>query len=324
MEPYRRFQPALDHLPPCERFPSLGNSTLALWMEGCQILEAERGEVVLRADQHNQAAYLVLTGALNVQLSSDNAAPLALALPGDLVGEVSCLCGQATSAWVIATEPTELVVIERDTLLRWANESHAFALDLLQLLGQRLSHSNSHARDMGAQRQALEHQALRDALTNLPNRHWLEANLPRLMAHPRQNQTVGMAVIMVDVDHFKAINDRWGHGVGDQVLQTVAEVLALHTRPDDGVVRLGGEEFLVMAPALESEQAICQLGERLRQAVASLAIPVPESLTPLQITVSVGVARCRHLQQWDAALKQADDALYSAKTQGRNRVVVAH
>ncbi len=120
---------------------------------------------------------------------------------------------------------------------------------------------------------------------------------------------------MVDIDHFKAINDTHGHSCGDAVLRAVATTLRHALRPSDALVRLGGEEFLVICRQEASQAAAEGLGERLRQAVQHLQ---SDDLPP--VTISIGVALRTPGEGWEAQLERADTALYRAKRNGRNRV----
>jgi len=130
-----------------------------------------------------------------------------------------------------------------------------------------------------------------------------------------------LSVLMVDADHFKAINDTHGHAAGDQVLRHLAALLTKALRAGDWVGRLGGEEFLAVLPdaSLEHTRSIA---ERMREAIAAAPCTTPKGV--LAITVSIGAASHRADGETSAALLQrADAALYTAKTEGRNRVSVA-
>ncbi len=165
--------------------------------------------------------------------------------------------------------------------------------------------------------QALE-MALIDPLTGLYNQRYLMRHLHSLL---ESGQTGPLAVLMIDVDHFKLVNDDHGHGVGDRALQAVAEALRENTRVLDSVARYGGEEFAVVMPATDPEQA-AQAGERLRAAVEALRFE-PVIGRRCHLTVSIGTA-CTDMGPWTAEslLLMADRALYDAKRNGRN--CVAH
>jgi diguanylate cyclase (GGDEF)-like protein len=160
----------------------------------------------------------------------------------------------------------------------------------------------------------------KDALTGAYNRKYFGERVASEVAYARRNGTA-LAVLMIDLDHFKRINDTHGHLVGDQVLRAVAGVLARTIRREDIFARLGGDELVVLArsaPELDAER----LGERLRANVEALRVPTVNSL--LTVSVSVGVARlaeCPGAAGEADLLALADARLYEAKARGRNRVV---
>lgn len=135
------------------------------------------------------------------------------------------------------------------------------------------------------------------------------------------------ALLMLDVDHFKSINDRFGHDVGDQVLQTLIQTLQQQLREIDLLGRLGGEEFAVLLPLTNLDGAV-QLAERLRAAVADITLPLPAAAPDgIRFTISVGVTLLQTAsthESIDTALKRTDQAMYQAKTAGRNRVCIAN
>jgi len=130
-----------------------------------------------------------------------------------------------------------------------------------------------------------------------------------------------LTIMMLDVDHFKNINDTYGHHVGDEVLQKLGEVCLRAMREIDVVGRLGGEEFAILLPEATAAQAQ-DAAERLRAAVAAMVMPLKQGST-LSFTVSIGVAELAAYNNDVAAmLKRADEAMYAAKRSGRNRVCV--
>ena len=160
--------------------------------------------------------------------------------------------------------------------------------------------------------------ALTDGLTGLYNRRHASKRLEEEIARARRNNT-GLCVAMCDVDHFKAINDEFGHSAGDGVLQQIANSLTEYVRRNDIVSRWGGEEFLVIFSEIKLTAARI-VAERLRGRLAST--PQVED-GPEQITVSIGLAMLHKGVTADALIEQADQALYRAKARGRNRVEVA-
>jgi len=161
-----------------------------------------------------------------------------------------------------------------------------------------------------------------DALTKLHNRRYLTNHLGREFERAIENKKP-LSVIMVDVDHFKKVNDTYGHAVGDEVLIELAKRMIECTRTTDLSARLGGEEFVVVMP--ETTPQVAQtVAERLREGVASKPFPRQDGQPGLNVTVSLGVAIIKGPGDSPAdLLARADDALYRAKSGGRNRVVLA-
>jgi diguanylate cyclase (GGDEF)-like protein len=163
--------------------------------------------------------------------------------------------------------------------------------------------------------------SMRDPLTGLYNRRYLEETMGRELPRARRmGQSVG--VIVLDIDHFKVLNDTYGHDAGDMVLAKTGELLRNTTRKQDIACRFGGEEFAVILPG--ATLAIARnRAEAIRVALEALRVPFgDQEIGPL--TISAGVASVPpHAQDWTFAMHQADRALYVAKQAGRNKVVAA-
>ena len=159
-----------------------------------------------------------------------------------------------------------------------------------------------------------------DPLTRVWNRAGLDAILAREGAAARAHGPP-LSVAMIDLDHFKDVNDRFGHGVGDIVLAEVARRLRVAARPADSVARFGGEEFVVVLPDCD-EAGARAVAERLRRRVGDSPIVVGQAAR-IPVTCSVGVATLQADETSDVMLTRADIALYDAKSDGRDRVVVA-
>lgn len=164
----------------------------------------------------------------------------------------------------------------------------------------------------------LQQQATRDPLTNLFNRRALATLAERDVARSNRRGTL-ISVLMIDTDHFRKINDAYGHAAGDAVLIAIARQIQTSLRTEDVPARFGGEKFLVMLPDTSLKHA-CEVAERIRIAVSNIALSVlPEGH---RFTVSIGVAERRGVQQsFDELVEMADQALYQAKKNGRNKVI---
>ena len=182
-----------------------------------------------------------------------------------------------------------------------------------QELGRRLA-AEQEQRALAREMEVLAHQ---DSLTQLPNRRNFEKQL-RAEATRISREQKGLAVLMIDIDHFKQVNDRLGHQAGDAALADIADCIArsLH-RASDYAARFAGDEFAVILPATDKHGAL-EVAERIRQNIESMNFQVAGQL----LTVSIGYMACAQANPDTAALiSKADEALYRAKHQGRNRVV---
>jgi diguanylate cyclase (GGDEF)-like protein len=178
------------------------------------------------------------------------------------------------------------------------------------------------ARTRFLETQAMAELAQHDALTGVKNRRVFDEQLEQVWQRAA-DQECAIAVLMADVDHFKAYNDRYGHQAGDRALRHVAQVLqAFVTRPQDLLVRYGGEEFAVLLYDVDSVE-VGKLAERMRKAVVGLALEHRDSRVEV-VSISIGVAIVQPSLERRArgAVQLADEALYQAKTRGRNRVEV--
>ena len=158
-----------------------------------------------------------------------------------------------------------------------------------------------------------------DALTYLPNRRQVINNLQKEV-HRAERYKTPLSISMLDIDHFKKINDSYGHTVGDQVLYQLATLLSEGVRESDMVGRYGGEEFLILLPNTKLSKA-AELAARLCKLIKETVIDVGEKTN---LTVSIGVAEYRHCEEtWQKFLSRADMALYEAKNAGRDRWAIS-
>lgn len=169
---------------------------------------------------------------------------------------------------------------------------------------------------LSARSETLEVAALTDGLTGTHNRRYFDNALNAYIEEFRRiGKPIGLMIL--DLDHFKQVNDTHGHDVGDEVLKAVGQCLRDLTRYHDVVARLGGEEFAVVTPNMDVEK-LERFGQRIRKAIAELAIPTGN--IHLRVTTSVGLAIWDGKETGDEFYRRADRQLYEAKRQGRNRV----
>jgi len=196
----------------------------------------------------------------------------------------------------------------------WQLTGGYVALVLLSLLVLR-----EHLTALG-QREEMRHLAATDALTGVANRrHFVETGTNEVRRALRYGNK--LAVLMVDIDHFKVINDSWGHPTGDRVIQALAEAMVASVRDQDRVGRLGGEEFAILLPETDWDGASL-LAERLRSVIQEAKAVTAADGTIVRFTISIGVTVIADAKSFEDLMGRADRALYQAKEGGRNRVVM--
>lgn len=200
--------------------------------------------------------------------------------------------------------------------LQKANQKLARQAEALRQLNVALAREAEHRKQLSEELQRL---AMTDDLTGMPSRRSvLEAGSREIARSQRHGQP--LCFMMMDLDQFKAINDRHGHAAGDDVLTTFSRIVRGSLREIDEVGRLGGEEFLVVLPDTRLEQAV-QVAERIRRKIERTEIPWKDSR--ITVTVSIGIAFMHGEQcSLDQLISRADRAMYAAKSAGRNRVMV--
>jgi diguanylate cyclase (GGDEF)-like protein len=164
-------------------------------------------------------------------------------------------------------------------------------------------------------REELHRRASRDALTDLANRAGLHEQLAHVLAN-RRNVHGPTALVVIDLDGCKAINDRHGHETGDKVLVEVARLLKACVRDGDSVARLGGDEFAILAEGLTDRQTACHVAERI---IAAIQQPVTVGRESLPVGPSIGIAFLHDCHDAAELLREADLAMYSAKAAGKGR-----
>ncbi len=191
-----------------------------------------------------------------------------------------------------------------------------FILPVIRMQVQEQGKLKAMTESLSARSETLEHAALTDPLTGMQNRRYFDDALKEYLEEfKRIEKPIGLMVL--DLDHFKMVNDTHGHDVGDEVLRRIAACLQEFTRYHDIVARLGGEEFAVVAPNMSVDQLI-KFAERIRKAVSGLVIEAGN--ISLKVTISVGLAVWDTRESPEEFYKRADKLLYQAKRQGRNRV----
>lgn len=166
-----------------------------------------------------------------------------------------------------------------------------------------------------------EQMALHDALTDLPNRRLLQERMEQSLARAKRHNGQ-IAVLFVDLDDFKTVNDRYGHAIGDQVLVRLAANLKRHVREEDTVARIGGDEFVVLSERVQDEQGARIAADRVQQAIAEPIVvdaSARDERIDIHVTCSIGIALCpRDGESLEQLVSRADQAMYTAKRDGKS------
>jgi diguanylate cyclase (GGDEF)-like protein len=289
-------------------------------LQSCDRRDLAEGELLLSPGERNEHVFIVLSGSVNVHVGSPDTPVIATMEPGECVGEMSIIEDRDPSAYVKGAEDTHLLVIHQSILWNMVDASHAFAKNLLVVLSERVrSHNRVIANNFGELKK-FERHATTDALTSLANRHAMEEAFPQLISKCLENEKP-VSLMMIDVDNFKQFNDMFGHIAGDRALSAVSRVLRTQFRPRDLLVRYGGDEFAILLPDVDTEQAVA-IGERVRQAVSGETGDGSDSLIQIPLKISMGIAELQPQGTLDSLIRAADKALYRAKHAGRNKVSI--
>ncbi len=287
----------------------------------CSVMLVKAGQPVIQAHTTDNRLYIVLKGELEVlsqEPAGSSAANQLQYLAGECVGELSVLDDEDQPHTVTAKSDSELLVIEAETLWQLIEDCNGVARNLLQLLSFRIRTTNALLRRRHKVGEFYRQMSMIDGLTGIHNRAWLQSQLPQMIerAHVTGNP---LSIIMADLDHFKQFNDKHGHIVGDDAIQTAAKLLNSTLRPSDYAVRFGGEELLVILP--DCANAPCfSVAERLCKKLAQTPV-FKDDHSPLpHITASFGIASLAEGQDIFTFIASADAALYRAKKAGRNQV----
>jgi diguanylate cyclase (GGDEF)-like protein len=287
-------------------------------VRAARVRDVAKGATLLAAGDANATLFVVLSGALDVHVGDSDTPHIRLGT-GDCVGELSVIDRSTASAGVVATEDTRLLAIDRREVWALVDASAEVGRNLLTILAGRVRHDDHALAESTRLQQDLAAMATVDGLTGLRNRAWLDDNFARQLARSRREGDP-VSLLMIDIDHFKRLNDDHGHVMGDAVLRRTAKILAGGLRPQDLLARYGGEEFAVLLPGADVGLAAA-VGERLRLAVRSVPIEKMDERLPMT-SISVGVAAASADWTLDDLVAAADAALYRAKADGRDTVRV--
>ncbi len=326
MEHFRQFKDTDFKLSDIQLFRNIKPDQLhfiAQEIAHCPILRAHAGEIVLDSNSGSSCLYVILRGTLALtsttakrQLESSAVQYFA----GECVGEISVLDEEGNLSTIAAVTNAELLVIDAQTMWKLIDESNGVARNLLQLLSFRIRAANAQLRNRQKVGEFYRQLSMVDGLTGLNNRSWLNSQLPGLIDNARLTDSE-LSIIMVDLDHFKQFNDRFGHVLGDEALQAAAKVISAGLRPTDFAARYGGEEMIVILPNTNKESALI-VAERLCDRIRQTKVFQNDAISLPHITASLGLAALTEGQDGLAVIASADAALYRAKERGRNQVAM--
>ncbi len=287
----------------------------------CPVRTLADGDLLIEPGPHDGRMFIVLDGELKVHLQTIDDDPVAGIGAGECVGELSLIDGSDRSAFAVAAGPARLLEIDQATLDALLLGSSPVSMNMMKLLAARLRGGNDTLTSSRRLQAEYKRHASVDGLTGLHNRRWLDELLPRQLNRSVREKRP-LSVAMLDIDHFKNFNDTYGHQAGDFVLFVVGKVLQASVRPTDLIARYGGEEFTIIMPNTGKAGAVVA-ADRVREALATTSLVMPDEAALPSVTISVGVAAAAGGADAAAVLSRADTALYGAKHAGRNRVHTA-
>lgn len=285
-------------------------------------IDLRQGDILLKPTEANTQLFILMEGKLSVHTEMDKN-PVAILKPGDCIGEMSLFEGELPSAFVLSVDSARVLAIHKEIIWRLVDSSSSFAQNLLHLLLQRIRSGNQSLTEIQEKLQVQEISTFIDPLTGIYNRRWLNTMFKRSLERESRNSgnTSGIYLMMIDIDHFKQYNDTHGHLAGDQCLRLVASTLRDSMRPSDQLARYGGEEFTVLVTGSDHDSSI-SIADRLRTVVSRKQIKDRRGGALPSVTISVGGSEYRKGETLEDLIERADQRLYQAKQQGRNRVVM--
>jgi len=289
-------------------------------LKNCPIKTIAPEAILIKRGATTKVMYILLSGKLRIHINDLENPAAATLLPGECTGEVSLLDNKPRSAYVVATKESSVLEINHDFFWSLLNSSHEITLNLLFILSERLRGNNESLSSSFTLQKKLRAETLFDGLTGLHNKRWIKEILPRQVKRAQQERT-SVSACMIDIDHFKTFNDTYGHPAGDYVLVQIALCFIKNLRPTDFSTRFGGEEFLLIFLEQNISETLAA-SERIRKAVMELKLTTPAGIKLPQITISLGVTQLKQDEETEAFIKRADKALYQAKTEGRNKIVI--
>ncbi len=281
-------------------------------LSGCAVRELTTGEMLISAGAVNTNVYIILSGRLRVHLESPDGAAAGVLDAGEIVGELSVIDQQPASAYVLADEPTRLLVVPQEAFWTLIQTSQDVARNLLVCLSQRLRRTDALAAQHSGMRR--RQQAVVDEVTGLHNRRWFENALLRLVLRSGMSNRP-LSLILVDVDRLGRANRAFGEEAGDAILAAVARCLENTVRPTDLVARFGADGFAIALPDATPENART-VATRLQSGVAGAVMVMDDGSILPPVTVSCGIAPLKGGGGVEGVIGEALASLKEAKRAG--------
>ena len=287
------------------------------------------GETLFREGDRGDELYILMEGAaaVSIRLPDGGDREIARFAPGDFFGEMSIFDNAPRSATCIALEKTTLSLLSKKAFGAIISEHPRIALKLmyrmLNVTTQRLRGTSEFVSEMVLWGESARKRAVTDELTGVYNRRFLEDSLGSYVAEAREKGE-RLSLVMVDLDHFREINELYGHGAGDQTIKDAARVFRTMARETDVIARYGGDEFVIVLPKTDPERAT-RLMEKVCAGVSALETLKDKKGKITGVTTSMGVAGYPlHASDLSALRAAADAALYRAKEGGGTGGVRGH
>lgn len=283
-----------------------------------KLLSLNAGEVLMVPGQENNQVYIVLSGRINIQTRDQGVEPIAILGQGECVGEMSVLGGAPVSAYVIAATDCKLLSISHAELWELINNSHKASHNMLNILTERIRHSNQTMAASLEREQGFSGGSMVDELTGLYNQHWMQQKLNRLVYRSGVDKRTN-CLLMLEIDQFEEFCEKYGRLGGDQALRDIAHTMMSCLRPDDQAGRHSGERFVAFLPHTYLTDA-CIAAERLREVVNESIIVLPSGDALPAVTISLGVSQLREDDTLVRLFARTESALSMARASGGNCV----
>jgi len=324
------YDPVLKSSPLFRDLSDLEHNAALAFLEPRKI---KKGKLVFKEGSTGEEMFVLVSGEISAFVKqADGTDRLMFEIkPGDFFGEMSIIAGESRSATLIAKNDAEVFVLHGIDFYRIIYEHPMIGIKMLKAIGKVqntwLEQTSRHLGDLMRWGETARRRAIGDELTGLYNRRFLEESANQRF----EKGLVGLrnfSLMILDLDYIHKINESYGTKAGDLVFIGVADVLRTTTRTGDICARLSGDEFAVLLPDMGHDEAF-EIAEKVRSTIADNKFIVPDSpegkkQIKINICTSIGIASApAHADNWEKLFKTADNALHSAKEQGRNRVHVA-